>query len=195
MTQRTRSGAQGVDRDRRRERRIDAAREAEHHARKAVLVRRSRASRASGPGRPPPCPSSGADHLAIARSSRRRRPARHSVSRPAPPRTAAAGRAERQFGIEHEGGAVEHQFVLAADLVDVDHAAGRSRSPWRRRAGGARRSCPSRKGEPFGITIRISAPDSSRHSGHIRDPTCPRRPCTPRRRLRGSSPGPAGVPP
>ena len=110
-------GAERIDRHRRAQRGIDAAGEAEHDALEAVLVDVvAQAEHAGGV----------VGLLGIL--GRRDRPVR------AAPRSARArpvrrhhGLAERRqlereraVGIERERGAVEHQLVLAADLVDVD---------------------------------------------------------------------------
>ena len=48
---------------------------------------------------------------------------------------------ERAVGVQRERGAVEHQFVLAADLVDVDQRQAASRPRARPRPSCARRPC------------------------------------------------------
>ena len=111
---------QRVDRDRGRERGIDAAREAQHDAGEAVLVdivaqaqdhgAVDRLERPAGAGR------SGRARPAARRSSAPRSPAGQRQ------RLDEAGRLRHQpaVGVEREGAAVEHQLVLAADLVDVE---------------------------------------------------------------------------
>ena len=109
-------GAERIHRDRRAQRQIDAAGNPEQHARKTVLAdivahaehaggvialvavddRRHR-SRAAPAGRCP-VPDQGGDVFLERRQLRR----------------------DRKIGVQRERGAVEHQFVLAADLVEID---------------------------------------------------------------------------
>ena len=118
MTAWTRSGAQRVDRHRGAERRIRRRPRGRARRRESGCCRHNRA----GPAR--------------RRRNRPRRPARRS--RAAPRRSASPSRraprpcappvagkpgscaAERAVGVEDERAALEHQFVLAADLVEID---------------------------------------------------------------------------
>ena len=111
-------GPERIDRDRGRERRIDAAREPQHDAREAVLLDVVAQAQA---------------HRAIDRleAEGRRRdlaldagPALVLLPLPAGDQQLLlerpALRGEAPVGVEHEGRAIEHQLVLAADLVAVD---------------------------------------------------------------------------
>ena len=119
MTQCTRSGPSASTAIGGDHRRIDAARQAEHHAGEAVLARHSRA----GPARMAlpdllARPRQRGDLARLAAASRRLARCQ-SVSATSSSNMRHLQR-ERAVGIEHEGGAVEDQLVLAADLVEID---------------------------------------------------------------------------
>ena len=117
-------GAERVDGDRERERRIDAARQAEHDAGEAVLARRSRARRARARCRRSP-PSDGCrlDAPAAARACRRTQIELDDVEIFLERRRALHDFARR---VDHERAAVEHELVLPADHVHVDERQPRS---------------------------------------------------------------------
>ena len=109
-------GAERIDRDRRAERGIDAAGNAEQHAGKAVLAdvvaQAEHAGRVVGlvalgllgdrPGAAPVVAVPGEPQRGDALLERRQL------------------RSEREIAVERERRAVEHQLVLAADLVEID---------------------------------------------------------------------------
>ena len=155
--------AQRVDRDGGRERGVDAAGQARAPRRESGSCSHSRAG-----------PASSRDRSSVERSSSSatRRPAR----RPSPSAvrvqsrdddaslpSAGSARASVPSALHDQRGAVEHEFVLAADLVEIDQR----QSAFRRRARRSRlrrtSSLPASKGEPLG-TSRISPPVSLRHS-------------------------------
>ena len=112
-------GPERIDRDRGREGRVDAARQAEHHAGEAVLGDIVVQAQDHG----------AVDRLQV-RQGRGDRAALHRLQAlvgAAPPagqrqRLDEAGRLRHQaaIGVQRERAAVEHQLVLAADLVDVE---------------------------------------------------------------------------
>ena len=117
MTARTRSGPSASTESRRDERAVDAARKPEDDAGKPILlhvVAQAQHARLVGGG------------IALLDLGARR-PWRRSIrSAPAPlgerDRLLPGGklRGETAVGIEHEGGAVEDELVLAADLVEIE---------------------------------------------------------------------------
>ncbi len=107
---------QRVDGHRRAKRRIDAAREPEHHARKTVLLHVVAQARDAGEI------VRGIALLDLGDQARQ--------TAPAPVLTPPLGDAERllpgrklhgkaRILVQHEGGAVEHELVLSAHLIDV----------------------------------------------------------------------------
>ena len=140
--------------------------------RESGSCRRSRAGPASSPGRCSRARRRRLERRLRRSASRRRRAASGSARRP---RRSRQLRLQRAVGIEHERGAVEHQLVLAADLVDIDRAAGRIRSTRAHaRARCAGPACPARRGCHCGEQQHLGA---GSRAGTRSPPasTCPRR--------------------
>ena len=152
---------QRIDRQRRGERRIDAARQPHDDAGKAVLLDIfAQPQHAGGVIGLVPFFDHGARRLdadpavcadAARRSWRRIR------------RNAGNCDGERAIGVEREGGAVEDEFVLAADLVQIDQRQPALDARARPRSAGVRPACRANRASRSG-TIEISAPVSARHS-------------------------------
>ena len=137
-------GAERLDRERRRDRRVDAAREPEHGARESRTSRRSRRA----PGRAPGAPGE--------------RPARVGASGAAPPgrstvqKSSAKGARGRRGGPARRtrGAAVEDEAVVAADEVAGDERhAGSPRDPRMKRS--RRRSLPSVSGRRGDVDVQV----------------------------------------
>ena len=126
--------AHRVDRDRRRERRIDAAAQPDQHASKIRTCGCSRACPAPAPGRRP---------RIRRRNSRAGRRCRRPVS--AITRSSSKERAEAitsPVAVHGEAGAVEDQLIVAAHLVHVDHRHRDSAAPRRDRSRAAASRLP-----------------------------------------------------
>ena len=108
---------QRIDRHRRAQRGIDAAGEADDDAGKAVLVDIVAHAEHAGGVVGLVAGLERRDGTAAAGPAVGRAREYHRRHRLAERREL---RAEGQVGVEHEGGALEHELVLAADLVDVD---------------------------------------------------------------------------
>ena len=182
-------GPERVDRHRGAERRVDAAGEAEHHARESGSCRRSREGRArrprSRPRRPPRPRRVGASTQRQPSS-----PFSQTVSATAS-RKAGIWQASEPSALSDEGGAVEDELVLAADLVEIDErqpALGDARDG---DVAGARRSCRANRASR---SARAGSRRRSRRgTRRSRRPRCPRRPAC-RCARRGSPPARAAGP-
>ena len=155
-TPRHASGAERVHRHRGGQRRVDAARHAEHDARETVLAARSRAARAPSRGRPPGSRGSSRHAVAALAAQARRRRAPSASSTSVSVQNGSA-HASAPSALIDERPAVEDELVLPADLVDVGERQPGLGDAVARQVAAAAANFSTSNGEPFG-TSSSSAP-------------------------------------